>query len=49
MEGFYYLFAAHDSYSDLGHSADPTEIEDLERFLQKTIPPEGDGQASAGL
>ncbi|EAW08824.1 palmitoyl-(protein) hydrolase [Aspergillus clavatus NRRL 1] len=37
------------SYPDLGHSADPTEIEDLERFLQKTIPPEGDGQASAGL
>ncbi|KAB8231932.1 hypothetical protein ETB97_004830 [Aspergillus alliaceus] len=36
------------TYPDLGHSADPQEIEDLEKFLQQTIPPEGDGQ-SAGL
>lgn len=35
--------------SNLGHSADPVEIEDLARFLQKVIPPEDDGQASAGL
>lgn len=33
----------------LGHSADPDEIEDLERFLHKTLPPQGDGQTSAGL
>ncbi|KAE8359211.1 Phospholipase/carboxylesterase/thioesterase [Aspergillus caelatus] len=37
------------SYPDLGHSADPQEIEDLEKFLQQVIPAEGDGQASAGL
>ncbi|KAJ5820608.1 hypothetical protein N7474_006199 [Penicillium riverlandense] len=36
-------------YPDLGHSADPAEIDDLEQFLGKTIPPEGDGQATAGL
>ncbi|KAI2787208.1 Acyl-protein thioesterase 1 [Penicillium oxalicum] len=36
-------------YPDLGHSADPDEIADLEKFLEKTIPPEGDGQATAGL
>ncbi|PYH71076.1 palmitoyl-(protein) hydrolase [Aspergillus vadensis CBS 113365] len=36
------------SYSDLGHSADPEEIEDLTRFLQKAIPPE-EGQSAAGL
>lgn len=35
--------------SGLGHSADPVEIDDLEKFLEKTIPPEGDGQATAGL
>lgn len=35
--------------SDLGHSADPLEIQDLERFLEKTIPAEGDGQHPAGL
>lgn len=40
---------ANDVCSDLGHSADPNEIEDLERFLEKTLPPEGDGQPSAGL
>lgn len=34
---------------DLGHSADPEEIEALERFLHKTLPAEGDGQTSAGL
>jgi dienelactone hydrolase len=34
-------------YSDLGHSADPIEIDDLEKFLMKTLPMEG--QASAGL
>ncbi|KAJ9298949.1 hypothetical protein DTO271G3_3191 [Paecilomyces variotii] len=38
----------HD-YEDLGHSADPDEIEALERFLDKTLPPQGDGQTSAGL
>ncbi|KAJ5699005.1 Acyl-protein thioesterase 1 [Penicillium macrosclerotiorum] len=37
------------TYSNLGHSADPIEIGDLENFLEKVIPPEGDGQASAGL
>ncbi|KAG2418959.1 hypothetical protein HFD88_002062 [Aspergillus terreus] len=37
------------SYPGLGHSADPDEIEDLEAFLNKTIPPEGDGQTTAGL
>ncbi|KAJ5584769.1 phospholipase [Penicillium hispanicum] len=37
------------TYPDLGHSADPVEIEDLERFLMKTLPYEGDGQSSAGL
>lgn len=34
--------------SDLGHSADPEEIEDLTKFLQKAIPPE-EGQSAAGL
>jgi len=29
--------------SELGHSADIEEIEDLENFLQKVIPPEGGG------
>ncbi|OJJ43064.1 hypothetical protein ASPZODRAFT_19763 [Penicilliopsis zonata CBS 506.65] len=33
-------------YDGLGHSADPREIEDLERFLEKAIPSE---DASAGL
>lgn len=37
------------SYPDLGHSADPQEIDDLQAFLNRTIPPEGDGQAAAGL
>ncbi|KAF7595009.1 hypothetical protein BBP40_007610 [Aspergillus hancockii] len=37
------------SYSGLGHSADPQEIEDLENFLQQTIPAEGGGQTAAGL
>ncbi|OOQ85160.1 Acyl-protein thioesterase 1 [Penicillium brasilianum] len=36
-------------YSGLGHSADPVEIDDLEKFLEKTIPAEGDGKATAGL
>lgn len=35
--------------SGLGHSADPIEIDDLEKFLEKAIPPEGDGQTNAGL
>jgi len=35
------------TYPDLGHSADPIEIDDLEKFLMKTLPMEG--QASAGL
>ncbi|PYI03474.1 Phospholipase/carboxylesterase [Aspergillus sclerotiicarbonarius CBS 121057] len=34
------------SYPDLGHSADPVEIEDLENFLGKVIPPE---EAASGL
>ncbi|KAA8643403.1 hypothetical protein EYZ11_010124 [Aspergillus tanneri] len=38
-----------ESYANLGHSADPLEIEDLEKFLQKAIPPQGDRQDSAGL
>lgn len=33
------------SYSGLGHSADPDEINDLEKFLEKTLPSE----AAAGL
>ncbi|PLN86102.1 acyl-protein thioesterase 1 [Aspergillus taichungensis] len=33
------------SYPDLGHSADPTEIQDLEQFLNKTIPPENENAA----
>ncbi|KAJ5249135.1 acyl-protein thioesterase 1 [Penicillium chermesinum] len=37
------------SYPDLGHSADPQEIVDLEKFLEETLPSEGDGSASAGL
>ncbi|KAF7715348.1 Acyl-protein thioesterase 1 [Penicillium ucsense] len=36
-------------YSDLGHSADPDEIADLEKFLEKTLPAGGDEPASAGL
>ncbi|PKY02289.1 acyl-protein thioesterase 1 [Aspergillus campestris IBT 28561] len=35
------------SYPDLGHSADPTEIQDLEQFLNKTIPAES--ETAAGL
>lgn len=35
------------AFSDLGHSADPQEIEDLEKFLQQVIPAEG--EVSAGL
>ena len=35
--------------SDLPHSADPAEIEDLEKFLTKVLPTEADGKASAGL
>lgn len=38
-----------DASSGLPHSADPAEIEDLERFLEKILPPEGNGQAAAGL
>ena len=33
--------------SNLGHSADPTEINDLEKFFSKVIPPEN--SQSAGL
>ncbi|KAJ5542593.1 hypothetical protein N7461_008596 [Penicillium sp. DV-2018c] len=36
-------------YANLGHSADPQEIDDLESFIEKAIPAEGDGNASAGL
>jgi hypothetical protein len=35
-------------FSGLGHSADPSEIDDLEKFLEKHIPAEADGPA-AGL
>ncbi|KAI5297457.1 hypothetical protein KEM55_004656 [Ascosphaera atra] len=27
------------TYKDMGHSADPTEIEDLEAFLKRVLPP----------
>jgi len=37
------------SYPELGHSADPLEIQDLENFLAKVIPAEGDSSTSAGL
>ncbi|KAL1998924.1 hypothetical protein VTN02DRAFT_5338 [Thermoascus thermophilus] len=37
------------SYPGLPHSADPEEIQELERFLEKILPPEGDGQTVAGL
>lgn len=40
---------ANGSSSGLPHSADPEEIQDLERFLEKILPPEGDGQTVAGL
>jgi len=40
--------AAYLMYSDLPHSADPAEIEDLEQFLGKVLPAEGPG-GSAGL
>ncbi|KAJ5557111.1 Phospholipase/carboxylesterase [Penicillium frequentans] len=36
---------AFHSYADLGHSADPEEINDLEKFLEKVLPTE----ESAGL
>lgn len=29
-------------YPGLEHSADPEEIDDVEKFLNETIPPEGD-------
>jgi predicted esterase len=45
VEKYTYCFRC----SGLGHSADPVEIDDLEKFLEKAIPPEGDGQATAGL
>lgn len=35
------------SYPELDHGADPDEIEDLQRFLEKTLPPESG--SSAGL
>jgi predicted esterase len=35
------------TYPDLGHSADPAEIDDLEKFLMKALPMESD--AAAGL
>lgn len=34
------------TYKDLPHSADPQEIDDLEKFLNKVVPPEGDGAAA---
>lgn len=37
------------NYSDLPHSADPAEIEDLERFLGKVLPAETDSKTPAGL
>ncbi|KAJ5474343.1 hypothetical protein N7475_003909 [Penicillium sp. IBT 31633x] len=36
-------------YANLGHSADPTEIDDLEKFIEKALPAEGEGNATAGL
>ncbi|KAJ5787579.1 hypothetical protein N7457_002569 [Penicillium paradoxum] len=35
-------------YADLGHSADPQEIDDLEKFIEKVLPAE-EGNTSAGL
>ncbi|KAL2007490.1 hypothetical protein VTN00DRAFT_8928 [Thermoascus crustaceus] len=43
------LDVSFNSYPGLPHSADPEEIQDLERFLEKILPPEGDGQTAAGL
>lgn len=41
------LFSLADHiYSDLPHSADLAEIEDLEQFLEEVLPPE---EMSAGL
>lgn len=37
------------TYKDLPHSADPQEIDDLEAFLNKTIPAKGGEGASASL
>lgn len=48
MRMFLYLLLVCDvltGYSDLGHSADPEEINDLEKFLEKVLPTE----ESAGL
>lgn len=36
-------------YRDLGHSATPEEIDDLEKFIEKALATEGEGSASAGL
>jgi predicted esterase len=35
------------TYKDLAHSADPQEIDDLEKFLNKVVPPQG-GAPKAG-
>jgi hypothetical protein len=34
---------------DLAHSADPGEIDDLEAFLNKVIPPQGDSKGDASI
>ena len=42
---YWSLFAGQDTDSDhrgLEHSADPEEIDDVEKFLNDTIPPLGD-------
>lgn len=35
-------------YSGLEHSADPKEIDDLEKWLRERLPPSSDEKASAG-
>lgn len=36
------------NHSNLSHSADPAEIEDLENFISKVLPPQSEAGA-AGL
>ncbi|EKV09916.1 Acyl-protein thioesterase 1 [Penicillium digitatum PHI26] len=36
-------------YENLGHSATPEEIDDLENFIEKALATDGEGNASAGL
>ena len=34
------------TYKNLAHSADPKEIDDLEKYIQERLPPLGEGGAS---